>query len=123
MMAAKVYWLDTNVFIVAANGPYRFATAPGFWQFVDEQRKAGTIRVPQMVYNEILANESPEDDLAKWVKTRRESGLFVNPSDSVQRVFKEIADHVMAKYQQHFTAEFLGGADPWLIAHAKDGNG
>ena len=117
-MPTVIHWLDTNVFIQAKNGPYRFKVAPGFWAFLDEQIHAGNIRCPKMVYDELITNEAPRDDLALWVKNRRQSGLFVPATRPVQKVMSTVADHVVGKYQQHQAAEFLRGADPWLIAHA-----
>lgn len=122
-MPTVIYWLDTNVFIQAKNGPYRFTVAPGFWVFLDEQSSAGNIRCPKMVYDELIKNESPRDGLALWVKNRRQSGLFVSATRPVQNAMRTVADHIYAKYQQHHVAEFLRGADPWLIAHALHSKG
>ncbi len=84
MAAVPIYWLDTNVFIQAKNGPYKFKVFGVFWAFLHEQIEAGTIRCPKMVYQEIVNNEEPRDDLANWIKTRRQSGLFVDPNADVQ---------------------------------------
>ena len=118
-MMAKVYWLDTNVLITARNGPFRFSINPGFWSFIDAQVKAGRIRAPKMVYREILHYEGANDELTKWVKNRRNSGLFVDEDGPVQKAMTEVSDHVMKTYEEHHAAEFLRGADPWLVAHAK----
>jgi len=118
-----IYWLDTNVFIQAKNGPYKFKVFGVFWGFLDERIKDGTIRCPKMVYQEIVANEEPLDDLAQWIKTRRQSGLFVEPSQDIQKVMTTVSDHVIGKYEQQHAAEFLSGADPWVIAHALHSKG
>src|SRR5437879_13451319 len=65
----------------------------------------------------------PVDDLANWIKTRRQSGLFVDPTPDVQSAMKTVADHVMGNYEQQHAGEFLSGADPWLVAHAIDSKG
>lgn len=123
MAGTPPYWLDSNVFIQAKNGPYKFKTFGVFWAFLHEQINAGTIRCPKMVYQEIVTNEEPGDDLAKWIKTRRQSGLFVEPDSDVQKAMQKVADYVMENYEQQHAAEFLSGADPWLIAHAIQTNG
>ena len=123
MSSPRIHWLDSNVYIQAKHGPYRFKVFPRFWAFLDEQFTAGTIRSPKMVYDEIVSNEEPHDDLALWLKTRRQNGVCVPSSQSVQVQFRKIADHVMANYGEAQVAEFLGGADPWLIAHALDTGG
>src|SRR2546426_1333111 len=93
MAAVPIYWLDTNVFIQAKNGPYKFKVFGVFWAFLQEQIEAGTIRCPKMVYQEIVNNEEPRDDLANWIKTRRQSGLFVDPNADVQNAMTTVADH------------------------------
>jgi hypothetical protein len=118
MAAAPIHWLDTNVFIQAKNGPYKFKVFGVFWAFLHEQIGAGTIRCPKMVYQEIVNNEGPLDDLSVWVKARRQSGLFVDANPDVQKAMNAVADHVIRKYEQQHAGYFLSGADPWLIAHA-----
>jgi Domain of unknown function (DUF4411) len=117
-MATPIYWLDTNVFIQAKNGPYKFKVFGVFWAFLHEQIDAGTIHCPKMVYQEIVNNEEPLDDLATWIKARRQSGLFVDANADVQKAMNAVADYVMDKYEQQHAGHFLSGADPWLIAHA-----
>src|SRR2546429_8670541 len=95
MAAVPIYWLDTNVFIQAKNGPYKFKVFGVFWAFLHEQIEAGTIRCPKMVYQEIVNNEEPRDNLANWIKTRRQSGLFVDPNADVQNAMTTVADHVI----------------------------
>ena len=123
MADRAIRWIDANVLITAADGPFRFSINPGFWTFIDEQIKAGTIRSPKMVYDEIVTNVGAGDELSKWIRNRRQSGLFVPSSASVQAEMKKIADFVMANHPQRHAAEFLRGADGWLIAHAIESKG
>jgi hypothetical protein len=118
MTAVPIHWLDSNVFIQAKNGPYKFKVFGVFWAFLHEQINAGTIRCPKMVYQEIVKNEEPRDDLATWIKARRQSGLFVDANPDVQKAMNRVADYVIRKYEQQQAGHFLSGADPWLIAHA-----
>jgi hypothetical protein len=106
MAGTLCYWLDSNVFIQAKNGPYK--TFGVFWAFLHEQINAGVIRYPKMVYQEIVTNEERDDDLAKWMKTRRRSGLFAEPAADVQEAMQTVADYVMENYVQQHAAEFLG---------------
>ena len=123
MAAVPIHWIDSSVFIEAKNGPYRFNVVGMFWAFLDTQIAAGTIRCPKLVYDEIVGNEAAKDELAKWVKARRRSGLFVAPDRHVQTAMGTVADYVQANYESHHAADFLRGADPWLIAHALHSNG
>lgn len=119
-MRDSIYWLDANVFIQAKNGPYGFGLVPQFWTFLSEQLAQGTIRCPKMVYDELIDGK---DDLAAWFKPRREKGLCNNANETVQQCFSAVANHVAMKFKPHQVAEFLIGADGWLIAHAMDGDG
>lgn len=119
----KVYWIDTNVLVQAKNGPFRFSIIPGFWSFIDEQVQVGRIRSPKMVYQQILKYENADDELTKWVKNRKKSGLFVEEGPEVQAAMTEVSNHVNNKYDPPHVWDFLSGADPWLIAHAKASKG
>lgn len=120
------YWLDADVLIQAKNTFYSFSIAGQFWDFLEQQGKLGTVRSSVKVYGEIMSYEDHLDPLVQWCKTRRaESDLFCAPEKNVQERYTEIADHVVAKYTERPTkvAEFLKGADGWIIAHAKCGQG
>jgi hypothetical protein len=122
MSTPKIYWLDSNVFIEAKNGPYQFDLAPAFWSAIQTQADEGRIKVPKMVYEEIVGDD-PKDALAKWMKLRKSDGLCTSPNKAVQQVFNKVADHVVATYQSPHSYNFLGVADPWVIAHAIESKG
>jgi len=109
------YCLDSNVFIVAKNGPYGMDFAPGFWEWLDVEYEAGNIISSIMVYNEL---SDGDDELSDWVHARRETGFFVQPDEEVQALFTQIADYVNATYLPEEAEKFLDGADPWIIAQA-----
>jgi hypothetical protein len=44
-------------------------------------------------------------------------------NETVQQCLGTIANHVVVRFKPHQVAEFLIGADAWLIAHAMDGDG
>ena len=111
------YWLDTNTFIHAKNGPYSFDIAPGFWSLLEQKASEGVIASTTLVYDELVNNF--QDELSDWAKAQRASGLFVEPNELVQVTFQQIADYVTQSYEVNQAAEFLSGADPWVIAHAK----
>lgn len=108
------FWLDSNVLIRAKNEYYAFDIAPGFWRFLDEQVERGTIRASIFVYQEL---EDYGDVLSEWVRKRKER-MFVDPDEAVQRYLRQIADYVSQTYEPNRVRKFLGGADPWIIAHA-----
>lgn len=114
------YCLDTDVFIQAKNGPYGFDIVPAFWDWLDQQVDAGLIFSSTMVYSELSGGE---DELAEWVRNRRNTGFFIEPDIIVQQIFRDIANYVFQHYLEHYTQQFLDDADPWVIAHAKAENG
>src|SRR6266498_4090850 len=99
------YWLDSNVFITAKNGPYGFDIAPGFWTFLDQKVVKHAIGSSSIIYDELVMDSN--DDLATWVRQRKDSGLFIAPDAVVQGTFGTIADHVRYSYQEAFAEEFL----------------
>jgi len=111
------YWLDADSLIRTKNGPYGFDIAPGFWEFIEEKVAAGVIASSLVVYDEL--EDGDEDDLLLWARKQKENGLFIEPDGVVQTIFRQIVDYVNGKYPQYQASEFLDGADPWIIAHAK----
>ena len=111
----KLYWIDAVVLIQASNAYYPFHRVPKFWIFISRQLDSGTIRAPKIVWQEV---SDGTDELANWVRQRKEKGLCVTASKTVQEKYKEISGHVYSKYKPHQAGEFLKGGDGWVIAHA-----
>ena len=115
------FWLDANIYIRPhRDGFYGFPLAPTFWEMLEQKAIAGIIASPRRVYQE-LADYG--DALADWAAARRDTPLFVAPGPAVQAQLTRIADYVRGNYPGRKAAEFLGGADPWVIAHAMADNG
>lgn len=107
--------------IEGVKGPYGFDIAPRFWAILDELIADDRISCPLLVYDEL---QKVQDDLHAWAKERRKTGLFVEPSLTVQRRFQEIVEYVSARYPDNQSRQrFLDRADPWLIAHAMSRDG
>ncbi len=109
------FWLDADVFILA-NRVYPFDVFPGFWTLLIDQNALQVIKSPMEVFRE-LADYG--DELSAWVKDQRHGNFFVDPDEKVQTAFTKIADYVNDIYPSHQAKDFLAGADPWVIAHAK----
>jgi hypothetical protein len=113
-----MHLLDANVFIEAKNHYYRFDTFPGFWNWLDAEHEKGRIASIKPIRDELLKGN---DELAEWIKIRKDSGWFL-PVDDVetQQFLAQIAAWVMAQpFKEAAKPEFLAGGDPWLIAKAK----
>jgi hypothetical protein len=74
------------------------------------------------VYEEIMDGA---DDLTAWCKKRKAKGFCISPSKAVQEHYGKVIAHVNndKKYKAHHVAEFLKGADGWVIAHAWESKG
>lgn len=110
------YWLDSDSLIDSSKRFYHPDIVPGFWTFVEQKADEGVIASCLRVYEEL---QNVQDELSKWATKVNARGFFVAPDPSVQAAFGEIADHVKNNYSDHNASEFLDGADPWLIAHAR----
>jgi hypothetical protein len=114
------YVLDSNIYIEMKNGPYGFDIAPRFWKWIDREAAEGILYSPEAVCREL---SSYDDDLALWTRARAGTPLFIEPDEETQRRYREVADYVESRYPPHRVAEFLSGADPWVIAQAwRDGS-
>jgi hypothetical protein len=110
------YWIDSNVFIDSATGPYPFKRAPTFWSFLDAKFNEGVICTSEMVYRELAPYG---DELSGWIKNRKQNGLYKEANQEVQKKLTIVADHVSTcgRYSEPNVNDFLSGADPWMIAH------
>lgn len=112
-----MYLLDANVFIQAKNFYYGFDIVPTFWEWLDEQQKAGRLASIRSVYDELVAGD---DELAEWAKERKDSGWFIDIDDEeAQNALGDVARWTMASdFKEAAKNEFLGVADSLLVAKA-----
>ena len=112
-----IYLLDTNTLIEAKNRYYRMTTCPAYWSWVERSHRAGVVASIEPVGAELRRGN---DELAEWAKNQ--DGLFLPVSDeATQQAFARVAEHVAsqaAMMKVGAMEEFLGGADPWLLAKA-----
>ncbi|MCH8949600.1 MAG: DUF4411 family protein [Chloroflexi bacterium] len=91
---------------------------PGFWTFIDVMVQQGTVCCPVSVYDELVGRT--DDELAAWAGEREGLPFFLEPDEAVQEFVGDVAAHVTSKYgSTKAVADFLDGADPWLIAYAR----
>lgn len=111
-----MYLLDSNTYIQAKNFHYQMGFCPAYWDWLDQQYQRSHLASIITVYDELADGD---DDLANWVRPRKSQFLSV-ADDAIQDKFAEIAQHVAGlngKKPEHI-GNFLGKADPWLIATA-----
>ncbi|MAT13751.1 MAG: hypothetical protein CMJ46_00590 [Planctomyces sp.] len=114
------YCLDANTFIEAKNRYYGLDFCPAFWDWIDRERDAGDLLCVAAIYDEIA---NGNDDLATWIRARKQhTWLRAIEPQNVQEAYRTVVAHVESKRDDPYTdaaiADFMGGADPWLIAYA-----
>lgn len=112
------FWFDTDSLVTPNRGAYRFSILPQFWDFLEHKAKENIFASSKYVYDELTGNEKP-DDLENWAK-KVEKVFFLEPDESVQKAYSQIAEIVMhePRWKAHHITKFLNDADPWIIAHA-----
>lgn len=112
------YLLDANTFIEAKNRYYNMAVCPGYWDWIEQQFADGQVASIESVGDELL---NGNDELKTWAASHK--ALFLPVSDEeTQEALAEIAAHaaeLAGDMKPGALEEFLGGADPWLIAKAR----
>lgn len=110
------FWIDASVLIQAEKKHYPIIRVPQFWTFIDQKLESGQIRMPRIAFEEVA---SFGNGLAEWCKLRKNRGLCIRASKDVQeKCMSRVTGYVYEKHAPHQAAEFLKGADSWLIAHA-----
>ncbi len=109
------YLLDANVFIQGRKLHYGFDICPGFWDWLDRETGAGTVRSIEQVGREL---EAGTDELATWASARRGS-LFLTTDATMLSSLQAVSTWVTGQnYTQAAIATFLQVADYFLIARA-----
>ena len=118
MTPARMYLVDSDVFITAKNLYYSFGICPGFWKSVVHHHREGRVFSIDRVRSELLAGQ-PTDDLVRWVKQQVPKGFFLPvDTDAVASAYEDVMLWVQRhpKYFDHAKAKFATGADGWLVA-------
>ena len=102
------YLLDANVFIQAKNLHYGFDFCPAFWNWLDEQNRAGKVASIEKVADELHAGT---DELAGWAAARGD-GFFLSPDDTVVPALHTVSNWASTQgYEPAAVATFLQVAD------------
>ena len=110
------YLLDANTFIEANNRYYGMEICPAYWQWLLQAFENGDIFSINTVKEELVHYG---DTLSDWVKLN--SHIFLTESDvDTQAALAVVVQYVreLPDMKPGADAEFLSGADPWLIAKA-----
>jgi hypothetical protein len=109
---ASIYCIDTSSIFEWFVRRYTPAILPNLPARMEALIAAGRLRAPRVVLDEIR----PGDDCHAWAKAQTD--LFIEESPAVQRIVR----HLMATHRNPAKPEKgINGADPFVIAMAKDG--
>ena len=113
---SSAYCLDSDVLISAHRRFYPFDVFPGFWNILEEEGRAGRVKIPLAVYDELVEG-SENDKLEQWVRINKKI-LVAEPDPPIVEKFSEIVNFVSQNYEPQHVQKFLGDADPFVIATA-----
>ena len=111
------YLLDSDVFIQAKNLHYGFDFCPAFWDWIDLQRRSGTVLSIEKVRDELIGGD---DELATWAEQRGEE-FFLKPDSGILPSLRTVSGWASgAGYEPAAVNIFLQAADYYLVAHAHE---
>lgn len=109
------YLLDANVFIQAKRLHYGMDFCPAFWDWLNEQNRAGHVFSIKKVAEELAAGN---DDLSTWAAQMGDK-FFLSPDPSMLSALSEVSQWVQGQnYRPAAVSTFLQDADYYLIAYA-----
>lgn len=113
---------DANTFIEAKNRYYGLDFCPAFWDWLDVQRDVEEILCVRAIFDELAEGG---DELADWIRDRRgHAWLRAVNTEDVQLAYRRVVAYVEGRrghYNDAAIADFMAGADPWLIAYCLAG--
>ncbi len=113
-----LYLLDANVLIDANRDYYPIDRVPEFWDWLIVMGESGQIKVPQEIYEEIVAGKQTgtvKDTFREWLE-KNKNALLLN-----EDVREELVTRVTEEgYANDLSDDEIGkmGRDPFLIAYA-----
>lgn len=111
-MRPQRYLLDANVLMQARRNHYHPNYCPGFWDWLKREHGAGTVFSTPAVLREI---KKGNDDLPGLLP----KGLFLREPNEIGPSLQQLSVWVKSlPCVQARKAEFLSGADYFLVAHA-----
>jgi hypothetical protein len=107
--------IDASSLIEAKDRYYGFDFCPGFWDWLEQEYQAGRLYSIDRIKVEL---EKGTDALTEWAQARPD---FFLPLDAgaIAAVTSINTWIVGAGFRQQAVTDFLGGADPFLIAFAQ----
>ena len=113
-----LYLLDANVLIRAHHDYYPLDRVEGFWTWICDQARRGSIKMPSEIHNEVVGGT---DELAKWIGRAQVKNVLLLDEEVDQQVLQRVLDH---GYGRDLTEDEIDevGRDPFLVAYAMMGD-
>lgn len=113
------YLLDANVFITAKNLHYGMDFCPGFWDWIIDGHRKGSLYSIEMVAEEL---RGAEDELTEWIEAL-DDGFFLPVGQADLPSLGVVATwaNEQPQYTQGAKNDFLNLADYYLVAQALAG--
>jgi hypothetical protein len=109
-----IYLLDANVLIDAARDYYPIEMVPEFWDWLENQGAAGTVKMPQEIVEEVCAGR---DGASDWLRIERvKRALLLSTEADVSIVARVVADGYATDLTDDEVQQI--GRDPFIVAHA-----
>ena len=106
------YLLDANVLIDADRDYYPLDRVPEFWDWLIFQAEDGTLKVPNEIYDEVIAGSG---QLVEWLKDNRDTLVLDDEADPA--MVQQVVSEGYAPDLSEDEVERLG-RDPFIVAYA-----
>lgn len=113
-----IYLIDANVLITAHNTYYPVDRVPEFWDWLLHQAKAGVVKMPIEVFEEVMEGSGDEekDQLLAWLKGEGVRAALVLEGEANIALVQRVLAIAYAADLDDIELETVG-RDPFLIAH------
>ncbi len=110
-----LYLLDANVLIDADRDYYPIERVPEFWEWLVYNARIQRVKIPQEMYDDILAgSKSESDDLIRWMKGN--SQVLRLDEDANQALVSRVTNEGYASDLSDEEVDRVS-QDPFLIAY------
>lgn len=119
-----LYLLDASVLITAHQNYYPVDRVPEFWSWLQHMGTLGNVKMPLEIYEEIKDGPkySEKDLLFAWIQDDKIRSALLLDDDVDIALVQKIVNEGYANDLTDVEVEQIG-RDPFLIAHAMNGNG
>jgi len=112
-----LYLLDANILIMANRQYYPIDQVPEFWEWLVFHGKAGRVKIPIEIIEEVLVGPREGDPLVNWTKDAGVSAALTLQEQVNPRLLRKVLSEGYAPDVTDDEIEQCG-RDPFLVAYA-----